>query len=78
MKDVKRVTYIKRGGEWTDAYIDDDPIDVYKDLISCFESKFLLGSKSIGRITRNNNFDGTENITVYYKNDVKYVFTIEN
>lgn len=78
MKDVKRVTYIKRGNKWADAYIDDDPITVYKDLISCFESKFLLNSKSIGRITRSNNYDGTEDITVYYKNDVKYVFTIEN
>jgi hypothetical protein len=78
MKEVKRIAYVKRGNKWEEAYIDTDRASVYKDLAKDLESKYILKSNFVTRITRNNNYDGTETITAYYNNGVKFVYTIEN
>ena len=78
MKEVKRIAYVKHGNKWEEACIDTDPASVYKDLAKDLESKHILKSNFVTRITRNNNYDGTETITAYYNNGVKFVYTIEN
>lgn len=78
MKEVKRIAYVKRNSKWEEAYIDTDPASVYKDLAHDLESKYIFKSDFVTRITRRNNYDGTETITAYYNNGVKFVYTIEN
>ena len=78
MKEVKRVCYKKEGRDWKETFTDTDREAVYRWLAHDLEAKYICRCAYITRIKRQSNYDGTANITVWYDNEIKNVYTIEN
>lgn len=78
MKDIRRVSYEKKGNTWKEVFTDTDRESVYKWLASDLTAKYINKCTYITRIKRQSNYDGTANITIWYDNNVKNVFTVES
>ena len=78
MKDIKRVSYKKENNTWKETFTDTDRESVYKWLAHDLEAKYICKCTYITRIKRQSNYDGTVNITVWYDNNIKNVFTVES
>ena len=77
MKEIKRVMYLKNGKNWKEGTTTTDQAEIYRSLANDMKAKFLHKCKYITRIADQCNYDGTRNITVYYDNNCKSVYTVE-
>ena len=73
---IKREAFKKEGRKWISTFVETNPGAVYESLASDLANKFLCKCSYIKRVKRVNNYDGTINISVYYVDDVKAVYTV--
>lgn len=77
MREIKIEGYKKEGKKWMrDEYTCSDPATVYERLAADLTAKYLNKGRYITRITRVNNYDGTQRITVTYDNDFRNEYTV--
>lgn len=77
MKDIKRVAQKKENGKWVDTHIENDWTLVNTALMEDLIHKKLHKCTYITKITDKPNYDGTREIIVYYKYDMRNVYTVE-
>lgn len=77
MKEIKRIAYKKEGNNWKETFVETDQGRIYKSLAYDLRAKYIHKSSYITRIKDVPNYDGTRNITVYYDNGIKSVYTVE-
>lgn len=65
-------------GNWHVYHVVDNEVDIYRSLANDLIAKKICGCTYISRITRWNNYDGTETIKVYYDNSVMREYIIES
>jgi len=70
-------TYIKLDGEWELSAINEDKNATYKSLAQDLIYSKLHNCTWIKKITEENKFNGFEEITVYFDNGIKSVYTVE-
>lgn len=75
---IKRECYKKTGSHWKSTFIDKNPETVYQSLALDLIAKKINECSYITKITRRNNYDGTQTITVYYSNDIKQEYVVKN
>lgn len=78
MKEIKRVCEVKQGKKYIVTFTETNELDVYRWLVDDLISKKMCGCRYIKRIVRTSNYDGTQNIVVYYDNNVRNTYTIKN
>ena len=77
MREIKRVIYDKIDNKWCEVMTVTDKEDIYKSLATDIIAKKIHKCLWIKSIRDMSNYDGTRNITVYYDNDCKSVYTVE-
>lgn len=65
-------------GNWHVCHVVTNREDIYRSLADDLISKKICGCLYIKRITRRNNYDGTQTINVYYDNDVMREYIVAN
>jgi len=75
---IQRSILVKKGRKYTQGMIETNPAEVYKSLAEDLIAKKINNATYIRSIKRDQLYNGFENITVYYSNDVKAVYTIES
>ena len=78
MKEIKKITQVKKGREWVTSYEETDITAVHTQLAEDLIAKKLNCCSYIKSIKRVNNYDGTQTITVNYDNGVRSLYTIRN
>lgn len=78
MKDIKRVCEVKQGKKYIVSFVERDENEVYRWLASDLINKKLCECRYIKRIIRKSNYDGTQDIIVYYDNYVRNTYTVKN
>ena len=76
MKQISLTNYIKSGKTWIESGHYTDPAVIYERLSDALIAKKINCCSYINGIKRNNNYDGTQTITIYYCNDVKAVYVV--
>lgn len=76
MKQIKLEIYVKNGKNYELSRYTLDIEGIYRALADDMINKKLLDCTYIKRIVRNPNYDGTQEISVYYDNGVKAVYTV--
>lgn len=77
MKQIQRLAQRKDGRNWVDTYTDTNEASVYEDLARDLIHKKLHGASYIRRITDTCNYDGTRDITVYYMENFRSIYTVK-
>ncbi len=79
MKTIIRKAEVKKGKIWiaSNSSPVTDPGEVYKSLASDMAAKDIGKAAYIKSIKRSNNYDGTQNYTVTYDNNVRAVYTVD-
>ena len=75
---IQRSILVKVGRNYKQGMIETDPEEVYKSLSEDLIAKKINNATYIRSIKREQLYNGFENITVYYSNNVKAVYTIES
>ena len=75
---TQRSILIKKGKTWKQGSIHTNAADVYRSLAEDLIAKKINGASYIRSIRRQQLYNGFQEITVYYSNDVKAVYTIES
>lgn len=78
MKQIQKVTEVKKGSKWEVHHTSTDEKTVYEDLAKALVSKKLHKCLYIKSIKDRCNYDGTRTITVNYDNGVRCIFNIES
>ena len=76
-REIKRVTESKKNGKYEVTYTLTDVTEVYKSLAQALIAKKINNCSYIKSIKRVNNYDGTQNITITYDNNVRNIYTVE-
>lgn len=76
MKGISRVVEVKEGKKYVESMRQTDPATVYEYLSKELIAKKINQCTYIRSIKRQNNYDGTQNITVTYDNNVRAIYTI--
>lgn len=77
MREIKRVVYNKDNSKWREVMTVTNKEDIYKSLATDIIAKKIHKCLWIKSIRDVSNYDGTRNITVYYDNECKCVYTVE-
>lgn len=77
MREIKFVVEEKIGRTYEVIHTCNDEKQVYEDLAHELIAKKINQCTYIRSIKRHNNYDGTENITVSYDNNVRRIYTIK-
>ena len=78
MKEIRRVTEVKKGNKWEVTYIEVDELLIYKALTDDLIAKKINACKYIKSIKRMTNYDGTQNIIVNYDNGCRSTYTVKS
>ena len=78
MREIKRVFQIRVGNAWSTTLEDTDSANVYEFLTHDLIAKKLNACTYIKSITRVNNYDGTQTVTVTYDTATRNVYTVKN
>ena len=73
---IYREMQAKISGKYETTYIDRDRENVYKSLSTDLAAKYIGKARYISRITRRNNYDGTQTYVVNYDNDTRAVYVV--
>ena len=68
----------KNGRTWAHLRTVTDPEWIYRELSYALTAKYLHHAPSVRRICDKCNYDGTRTITVYYSDDVRRVFIVND
>ncbi len=77
MKEIRREAQKKVGKNWETTFIDNNEASVYEDLARDLIHKKLHGASYIRRIEDRCNYDGTRDITVYYMDSCRSIYTVK-
>lgn len=77
MKAEKAITQKKDGKQWITTYETEHAETIHNNLMHELIAKYLHHAGYIRRITDKTNYDGTREITVYYDNNYKTVYTVK-
>lgn len=77
MKEIKRTVFVKEGHNWKETFSTTDQAEIYKSLSHDMEAKLICKCSYITRIKSVTNYDGTHDVTVWYDNNCKSVYTVE-
>lgn len=75
---VEKIVEVKRGGKYQQTYTTTDANAVYKDLAQTLHNKYLCHYSCIRRVERVQLYSGFVKIKVYYTDDVRHTYTIED
>ena len=78
MKKIQRICEVKQGNKYVVTFTETDENEVYRWLASDLINKKLCECRYIKRIVRNSNYDETQDIIVYYDNNVRNTYTVKN
>lgn len=78
MKEISVKCYVKKEIKWELTYTSFDPLKVYQDCFNALLHKKIHKCSYITSIKDTCNYDGTRTITVYYNNNCKYVYIVED
>jgi hypothetical protein len=76
MREIKRITEVKKGSKWVKEFVEYDELTIYKDLVTSLISKKINCCQYIKSIKRVPNYDGTQTIKVNFDNEVRCIYTI--
>lgn len=76
MRNIQKIVETKSGSKWEVTYTCTDEKEVYDSLAHDLIAKKINACTYIRSIKRNNNYDGTQNITISYDNNVRAVYTV--
>jgi len=76
MRQIEMTIYTKNGATWTQGRTTTDETEIYKSLAAGLLHKKIHKCSYIKSIKDACNYDGTRNVTVYYDNGVKALYTI--
>ena len=74
---IYREMQVKIDGKYETSAIDRDRERVYKSLASDIAAKHIGKARYISRISRRNNYDGTQTYTVNYDNGTRAVYIVD-
>lgn len=75
---IQMTNEVKRDGKWVVAYWTDDESIIYPRLSGALIAKKINACRYINRIQRRNNYDGTQDIVVYYDSGMRTTFVVPN
>lgn len=77
MRNETMTLEVKNGRDWETTYTTTDPEEIFRELSNDLIAKKLCKSSSIRSISRRNNYDGTNTVTVDYGNGTRRRYTIK-
>lgn len=77
MKEISRIIEIKRGGKWETTHTQTNETEILHSLASDLAAKYIGKASYVKRITRRNNYDGTQTYVVSYDNDTRATYTTD-
>ena len=77
MKEIKRVIETKRGNKWEVTFTQTNETEILHSLASDLAAKYIGKASYVKRITRRNNYDGTQTYIVSYDNDTRATYTTD-
>lgn len=77
MKQSQRLVEKKVDKKWIESFKETDENKIWESLAKDLIAKKIHKAKWIKSIHDGSNYDGTRNITVYYDNNVRAIYTIK-
>lgn len=77
MREIKRIIYNRDNNKWRKVMTVTNKEDIYKSLATDIIAKKIHKCLWVKSIRDVSNYDGTRNISVYYNNSCKAVYTVE-
>lgn len=71
---TKRTIEIKRGNKYETTFIQENETEALRSLASDLAAKYIGKASYVKRITRRNNYDGTQTYVVTYDNDSRATY----
>lgn len=75
--EVKKIVEVKREGKYHTCYTTDDATEVYKGLANALINKHVCHCSYINRVVRVPLYNGFTKIKVYYTDNVRHTYIIE-
>lgn len=76
MKKIEMLSEVKHNGKWAVTYRTDDESIIYPRLALAVVAKKINACRYISRIQRRNNYDGTQDVVIYYDSGLRVTFTV--
>lgn len=77
MREMQRLVEQKVNNAWVETFRETDENKIWESLAKDLIAKKLHKATWIRSVRDNSNYDGTRDITVYYDNGVRAIYTVK-